>query len=93
MKALFPDFGGVISRTVFETYADNEAAPGLLAETLTWRGPFGSQNDVLWQSKQAGEISEHHPSRYHAAGLKLCQGAEPADHKQFGAPPCAMPIF
>jgi putative hydrolase of the HAD superfamily len=58
MKALVLDFGGVISRTVFETQADNEAALGLLPGTLTWRGPFDPAGDALWQSMQTGQISE-----------------------------------
>ena len=37
-KALVLDFGGVISRTLFETHAMTEAALGLPAGTLTWRG-------------------------------------------------------
>mgnify|MGYP003331586298 CR=1 FL=1 len=43
-KALILDFGGVISRTLFETHAMTEAALGLPAGTLTWRGtvPAGS---------------------------------------------------
>jgi len=39
-KALILDFGGVISRTLFETHALSEAALGLAAGTLTWQGPF-----------------------------------------------------
>jgi putative hydrolase of the HAD superfamily len=58
MKALVLDFGGVISRTMFETHADNEAALGLPANTLTWRGPFDPEGDALWQSMQAGQISQ-----------------------------------
>jgi putative hydrolase of the HAD superfamily len=58
MKALVLDFGGVISRTVFETHADSETALGLAPGTLTWRGPFDPANDPLWQSMQAGKISE-----------------------------------
>jgi putative hydrolase of the HAD superfamily len=58
MKALVLDFGGVISRTVFETHADNEAALGLSPGTLTWRGPFDAAGDPLWCDMQAGKISE-----------------------------------
>jgi putative hydrolase of the HAD superfamily len=57
-RALILDFGGVISRTLFETHADSERALGLPAGTLTWRGPFDPANDALWRSMQAGEISE-----------------------------------
>ena len=52
------DFGGVISKTLFETHALSEAALGLSAGSLTWRGPFEPETDPLWRSMQAGEISE-----------------------------------
>ncbi len=57
-QALVLDFGGVISRTIFETQRDNERALGLPAGTLGWRGPFEPSGDALWRAMQAGEISE-----------------------------------
>ena len=61
-RGLILDFGGVISRTLFETHADTEAALGLAPGTLTWRGPFasgqGSDRDPLWEAMQRDEISE-----------------------------------
>ncbi|MBZ0127896.1 MAG: HAD-IA family hydrolase [Rhodobacteraceae bacterium] len=57
-EALILDFGGVISRTLFETHALSEAALGLPTGSLTWQGPFAPQSDDLWQSMQAGKISE-----------------------------------
>jgi putative hydrolase of the HAD superfamily len=57
-SALILDFGGVISRTLFETHASTEQALGLSPGTLQWRGPFAPQTDPLWQSMQAGTISE-----------------------------------
>lgn len=57
-KALVLDFGGVISRTLFETHALTETALGLAAGTLTWRGPFAPEDDALWRAMQADEISE-----------------------------------
>jgi putative hydrolase of the HAD superfamily len=57
-RALVLDFGGVISRTIFETQPDNERALGLPPGTLSWRGPFDPSGDVLWRAMQAGEISE-----------------------------------
>lgn len=57
-KALILDFGGVISRTLFETHALSEAALGLPAGTLTWQGPFDPDSDPLWQAMQADRISE-----------------------------------
>jgi putative hydrolase of the HAD superfamily len=58
VKALVLDFGGVISRTMFETHDLSEAALGLPSGTLTWRGPFDPASDALWQTMQAGDISE-----------------------------------
>ena len=57
-KAMILDFGGVISRTLFETHALSEAALGLPAGTLTWQGPFAPEADTLWQAMQADQISE-----------------------------------
>ena len=57
-KALVLDFGGVISRTLFETHDLSEAALGLPSGTLTWRGPFDPASDALWQDMQAGKLSE-----------------------------------
>ena len=57
-RALILDFGGVVTRTLFETHDLTEAALGLAPGTLTWRGPFNPSTDQLWQSMQRGEISE-----------------------------------
>ena len=57
-QALVLDFGGVISRTIFEMQPENERALGLPAGTLNWRGPFEPSGDPLWLMMQAGEISE-----------------------------------
>ncbi len=57
-RALILDFGGVISRTLFETHDETERALGLPAGTLTWRGPFDPPSDPLWQAMQRGELSE-----------------------------------
>ncbi|MCP4319431.1 MAG: HAD-IA family hydrolase [Hyphomicrobiales bacterium] len=57
-KALVLDFGGVISRTLFETHHLTEKALGLAAGTLTWRGPFDPAGDPLWQSMQEDRITE-----------------------------------
>jgi putative hydrolase of the HAD superfamily len=58
MRALVLDFGGVISRTLFETHEQTEAALGLPAGTLRWRGPFDPAGDAAWRDMQAGRISE-----------------------------------
>ncbi len=57
-KALILDFGGVISRTLFETHALTEHTLGLPAGTLTWRGPFDPESDPLWCAVQKEEIGE-----------------------------------
>lgn len=57
-RALILDFGGVISRTLFETHDLTERALGLPAGSLDWQGPFDPDNDTLWQRMQADEISE-----------------------------------
>lgn len=57
-KALILDFGGVISKTLFETHHLTEQVLDLAPGTLTWRGPFAPETDALWQSMQRHEISE-----------------------------------
>lgn len=57
-KALILDFGGVVTRTLFETHDLTEKALGLAPGTLTWRGPFDPDGDPLWVSMQNGTISE-----------------------------------
>lgn len=57
-RALILDFGGVISRTLFETHDLTEAALGLPSGSLTWQGPFAPETDALWRAMQADEISE-----------------------------------
>lgn len=57
-RALVLDFGGVISKTLFETHALSEAALGLAPGTLTWRGPFDPASDAPWRAMQAGGMTE-----------------------------------
>ncbi len=57
-QAFILDFGGVITRTLFETHDISEAALGLARGSLTWRGPFDPDSDPLWRDMQAGLISE-----------------------------------
>lgn len=57
-QALILDFGGVISRTLFETHELSERALGLPRGTLQWRGPFDPEHDALWRDMQADRISE-----------------------------------
>ncbi|TIU44625.1 MAG: HAD family phosphatase, partial [Mesorhizobium sp.] len=57
-QALVLDFGGVVTRTLFETHALTEQALGLKPGTLQWLGPFDPGSDPLWRSMQADEITE-----------------------------------
>lgn len=57
-RALVLDFGGVISKTPFETHPQSEQALGLEPGSLTWRGPFDPGSDELWRQMQNDEISE-----------------------------------
>lgn len=57
-QALVLDFGGVISRMLFETHDLSEQALGLPPGTLTWKGPFEPATDPLWQDMQAEKLSE-----------------------------------
>lgn len=57
-RALILDFGGVVTRTLFETHDVTERALGLVAGSLTWRGPFDTETDPLWVSMQRREITE-----------------------------------
>lgn len=69
-QALVLDFGGVVTRTLFETHALTEQALGLAPGTLDWRGPFDPASDPLWRSMQADEISErdYWKTRTHEVG-------------------------
>jgi len=82
-KALILDFGGVVTRTLFETHDITERALGLPAGTLTWRGPFDPASDPLWVSMQAREITErdYWMTRTRQVGALL--GEEWADMKTF----------
>lgn len=57
-RALILDFGGVVTRTLFETHDLTERALGLTPGTLTWQGPFDTRTDPLWVQMQAQQITE-----------------------------------
>ncbi len=57
-RALILDFGGVVTRTLFETHDVTERALGLKPGSLTWLGPFDPATDPLWVSMQKREITE-----------------------------------
>lgn len=73
--ALIVDFGGVITRTLFETHAMTERTLGLPPGTLSWRGPFAPETDELWTAMQNDEISErdYWAQRTREVGLLLGQ--------------------
>jgi len=75
-SALILDFGGVISRTLFETHDLTEAALGLAPGTLTWRGPFDPDCDPLWQAMQADEITERDYWRRRTLEVAALSGAD-----------------
>ena len=78
-QALVLDFGGVISRTLFETHALSEQALGLPPGTLAWRGPFDPDRDPLWLAMQADRISERDYWRTRAAEVGRLLGEDWAD--------------
>jgi putative hydrolase of the HAD superfamily len=57
-RALVLDFGGVISKPLFETHDLTEQSLGLPPCTLKWLGPFAPETDPLWVSMQRGAITE-----------------------------------
>lgn len=81
--ALLLDFGGVVSRTLFETHEETERVLGLARGTLTWRGPLDPAGDALWRDMQAGRIHEHDYWRTRAAEVGALVGEtwrSPADY-------------
>jgi len=82
-QALVLDFGGVVTRTLFETHDLTEAALGLAAGSLTWRGPFDPAGDVLWQRMQADEISERDYWRQRTREVARLVGASWTDMADF----------
>jgi putative hydrolase of the HAD superfamily len=94
-RALILDFGGVVTRTLFETHAMTEAALGLAPGTLTWRGPFDPGTDPLWQRMQADEITERDYWRTRTAEVGRLIGQDWTEMSQFvraarGAQPKAV---
>ncbi|WP_234187379.1 HAD family hydrolase [Shinella sp. NM-101] len=82
-KALILDFGGVVTRTLFETHDITERALGLPAGTLTWRGPFDPSTDPLWVSMQAREITERDYWMTRTREVGALIGEDWADMKTF----------
>ena len=94
-RALILDFGGVVTRTLFETHRQTESALGLAPGSLTWRGPFDPASDPLWRSMQAGEISERDYWRKRTLEVAALVGADWREMSDFvqaarGADPAAV---
>lgn len=82
-RALILDFGGVVTRTLFETHDVTERTLGLPAGTLTWRGPFDPATDPLWVSLQAREITERDYWMTRTQGVGALLGENWTDMKTF----------
>ena len=82
-RALILDFGGVITRTLFETHALSETALGLALGTLTWQGPFAPETDALWREMQAGAITERDYWQARAAEVGRLVGKDWTEMSQF----------
>jgi putative hydrolase of the HAD superfamily len=82
-RALILDFGGVVTRTLFETHDITERALGLAAGTLTWRGPFDTATDPLWVSMQNREITERDYWMTRTAEVGRLVGEDWTDMKTF----------
>ncbi|MFT2214199.1 HAD family hydrolase [Rhizobium giardinii] len=82
-RALILDFGGVVTRTLFETHDITERALGLKAGSLTWRGPFDTTTDPLWVSMQNREISERDYWMTRTKEVGRLVGEDWADMKTF----------
>jgi putative hydrolase of the HAD superfamily len=82
-RALILDFGGVVTRTLFETHDITERALGLPAGTLSWRGPFDTATDPLWVSMQNREITERDYWMTRTAEVGRLVGEDWTDMKTF----------
>ncbi len=71
---LLLDFGGVISKTLFECHADTERQFGLPPGSLRWRGPLEPEADDLWRAMLADEITEREYWRRRAAEIGVMVG-------------------
>lgn len=82
-RALILDFGGVVTRTLFETHDLTESALGLPAGSLTWRGPFDPESDDLWRAMQSGAITERDYWTRRAAEVGAMVGQDWTEMAQF----------
>ncbi len=82
-RALILDFGGVVTRTLFETHDITEKALGLPSGSLSWMGPFDTSSDPLWVSMQRREITEREYWRLRAAEVGRLLGEDWTDMQTF----------
>ena len=82
-RALILDFGGVVTRTLFETHDVTERALGLQPGSLTWRGPFDTATDPLWVRMQSREITERDYWTIRTKEVGTLVGEDWADMKTF----------
>ncbi|WP_315928215.1 HAD-IA family hydrolase [Mesorhizobium sp. SP-1A] len=82
-RALILDFGGVVTRTLFETHDITEKALGLPVGSLSWMGPFDASTDPLWVSMQKREITEREYWRLRAAEVGRLLGEDWRDMQTF----------
>ena len=82
-RALVLDFGGVITRTIFETHRQTERALSLPGGALTWRGPFDPSSDPLWVEMQNDLISEREYYAKRCAEVAELIGADWSEMSQF----------
>lgn len=81
--ALILDFGGVISRTMFEQHPLTEEILGLPSGSLQWRGPFCPTKDPLWLQMQDGSISERDYWRIRSSEVGSLLGEDWTDMASF----------
>lgn len=82
-RALILDFGGVVTRTLFETHDATEEALGLPAGSLTWKGPFDVSTDPLWVAMQNRDITERDYWTIRAREVGALVGEEWSDMQTF----------
>lgn len=58
MRALVLDYGGVISKTPFESWELAERTLGLPLGSIPFTGPFDPDQDAEWRAMQAEEMTE-----------------------------------
>lgn len=56
--ALILDFGGVITKTLFEQHRRTEQVLGLASGSLAWLGPIAPDTDALWRRVERGDMTE-----------------------------------